>query len=43
MPLANKINLGKHTNALKALKVALSKGFTNANGCRHCCLTAHKK
>jgi len=43
IPTTNKINLGKHTNASKALKVALSKGFTNANGCPHCCLIAHKK
>lgn len=43
MPLLNKINLGKHTTAPKAVKVALSKGFTNANGCDYCCSSAHKK
>lgn len=43
MPTVNKINLGKHTTALKAVKTALSKGYTNANGCHHCCSKAHKK
>ncbi|WP_028856963.1 hypothetical protein [Psychrilyobacter atlanticus] len=43
MPTANKINLGKHTTAPKAVKAALSKGFTNANGCPLCCSLANKK
>lgn len=43
MPVANKINLGKHATAIKAVKAAISKGYTNANGCDRCCSGAHKK
>ena len=43
MPIVNKINLGTHATAIKAVKAAISKGYTNANGCDCCCSGAHQK
>lgn len=37
----NRVYLGEYSNGVQAVRAAKAKGWSNADGCIHCCPDAH--